>query len=155
MTTPSAVQPSPTGLARWQPSEDWVATFIGLSIVLIIGVGLLGPGPQTVKLTAAAGKTTSAQLLPLSDWRVSATIGETSASVENSITALTAGSTVVITCREGILSAKAADVLPSGIEVPVADRAQIVLANQCAADVAVSYRTSAAIPWPVFNLFNR
>ncbi|MBL8156481.1 MAG: hypothetical protein JNM70_20040 [Anaerolineae bacterium] len=155
MTTPSAAQPSRTGLARWQPSEDWLATFIGLAIVLIIGAGLLGPGPQTANLTAAAGETKSAQLLPLSGWRVTATLGGTSATVENSISALTAGSTVVITCREGTLTAQAAEVLPSGLEAPAANRAQIVLANECAADAAVSYRTSAAIPWPVFNVFNR
>jgi hypothetical protein len=142
-------------VARRQLSEDWLATFIGLAIVFVIGAGLLGPGPQTVNLTAAAGETTSTQLLPLSGWRVTATLGGTSASVEDSITALTAGSTVVITCREGTLTAQAAGALPSGVEVPAPAHAQIVLANECAADAAVSYRTSAVIPWPVFNLFNR
>lgn len=155
MSAPSVLQPTPTGLARWQPSEDWLATLIGLAIVFAIGAGLLGPGLQTVNLTAAAGETKSVQLLPLSGWRVTATLDGTSTPVENSITALTAGTTVVITCREGTFTAQLAGALPSGVETPAADRAQIVLVNECAAGSAVSYRTSAAIPWPVFNLFNR
>jgi hypothetical protein len=128
---------------------------IGLAVVFIIGAGLLGPGPQTVNLAAGAGETKSAQMLPLSGWRVTATLGGSSASVENSVSALTAGTTVIITCREGILTAEPADALPSGVEAPVANRAQLVLVNECDADAVVSYRTNPAIPWPVFNLFNR
>lgn len=31
-------------------NEDWLATFIGLGIVAVIGLGLLGPGPQRATL---------------------------------------------------------------------------------------------------------
>jgi|SRR5690606_3236754 len=134
-------------------SEDWLATIIGLVIVLIIGSGLIGPGPQNVSVNAAAGETASAALHPLSNWSVSATLDGESVSAGSLPKALTEGQTAVITCRDGELSTE--DTLPDGVGEVQAGQAQIVLANQCDAALSVNYRTSAAIPWPLFNLFNR
>lgn len=136
-------------------SEDWLATIIGLLIVLIIGSGLLGPGAQNVSVSAGAGETASAVLRPLSNWRVSATLDGESTGATTLPTALTDGQTVVITCDNGALTVESADTLPEGVNSPPEGRAQVVVVNQCDAAVSLTYRTNQTIPWPIFNLFNR
>lgn len=136
-------------------SEDWLATIIGLIIVVIIGSGLLGPGAQNVSVSAETGQTTSAALRPLSGWRVNATLDGEPASIEDAPTALADGQNILITCRDGELSTATAAAPPESVTPPPENRAQIVLVNECAAPVRVTYQTRALIPWPVFNLFSR
>jgi hypothetical protein len=144
-TTPAAQGTS----TRWQPSEDWLATFIGLAVVVIIGSGLIGPGPQTITLSAPAAETREAPAYPASGWIISARIGEASAAVENSSSILERDSTTIIECQDARLSVQTAN------GAPAAGRAQIVLMNNCDQPVSVTYKTNAVIPWPVFRVFSQ
>lgn len=136
-------------------SEDWQATIIGLAIVLIIGFGVIGAGPQNVRLTAGAGETQAIALLPISGWSVSATLAGESIPLADVPKQLAAGSTYLFTCSAGALTADPNPALQDGLTVPPAGRAQLLLINDCAGEVTITYRTSAAIRWPLFNLFSR
>ena len=156
MTThTSTVNTGNQRLSRFSISEDWLATGIGLAIVLIIAAGLIGPGPQTVNIRASGGETKSAQPLSIGGWQVSGTLGGQSASIERLPNRLDNGKTYIVTCAAGTPSADIADTLPDGFSAPPDGRAQLIVVNGCDEELALSYRTSAAIPWPVFNLFSR
>lgn len=136
-------------------SEDWLATIIGLVIVFVVGSGLLGPGAQNVSIRAEAGETTSAALRPVSGWRVSATLNGERASIIDAPTDLANGQNVVVRCIDGELLAQSEITIPEGLSAPPEDRAQVIVVNECAATVSVTYQTNALIPWPLFNLFSR
>jgi hypothetical protein len=131
-------------------SEDWLATIIGLAIVLVIGLGLLGPGPQNVSITAPPGETAEQQVLPLKTWQVSATLDGERASVENAWTGLNGGQTYLYTCRDGVISGEERPPIDSMADL---SRALVVVTNECDQQVVISQRTNPAIPWPVFGLF--
>jgi hypothetical protein len=86
---------------------------------------------------------------------VSATLGGEPTSASSLPTTLTDGQTAVITCRDDALTTESADALRGGVNPAPEGRAQVVVANQCDADVSVTYKTNPSIPWPIFNLFNR
>ena len=136
-------------------SEDWLATIIGLVIVLIVGSGLLGPGAQNVSITAPAGEMASAAVRAISGWKVSATVGDETASVAGAPTAFGVGQNAVITCSGGQLNAEIVETPPPGVDMAPEGRALVFVVNQCDTPVKVTYTTRALIPWPVFNLFSR
>lgn len=140
-------------IGRVRLSEDWLATIIGLIVVLVIGVGALGPGGQEVKVASDAGATAAKPALATSGWAASATLGGEKTKVEGASSLLSAGETTVITCQDGVLTAEAAAALPEGVEAAPSGKAQVVVVNQCDAAVEVTYKTPAAIPWPIFKLF--
>ncbi len=154
MTTIPRRANAPGALRPFKLSEDWLATGIGLAIVLVIGAGLIGPGPQTVSIKAAPGDTASAQAVAASGWTVSAMLGGAAAPIQGAITDLKDGDAVAITCQDGALTAQIAGTLPGDAQGPDGDHAVIVVTNACDAPVTVTYKKSAAIPWPIFNLFN-
>lgn len=134
-------------------SEDWLATMIGLAIVLLIGLGLLGPGPQNVTITAPPGETVGSIVLPLSGWQVSATLGGEQTPVENAWTTLSNGQAYRYACREGEI---AGEETPPGSDAGAgSSRALVIVVNECDQEVVITQRTSPAIPWPAFGLFGR
>ena len=135
-------------------SEDWLATLIGLLIVLIIGAGLLGPGARTIMINADAGETASASMPLLNGWSVSAAVDGEPASVSGALTAFDQGIQSVITCIDGQLAAEARDLTGEGATMPD-DYAELTIVNGCDVSVSVTYRINRAIPYPVFNIFNR
>jgi hypothetical protein len=62
-------------------NEDWLATIIGLAIVVIIALGVIGPGPQSITINAPAGETRTTTLLPLDNWSASMTLDGKSGTV--------------------------------------------------------------------------
>lgn len=142
------------GNVSFSLSEDWLATIIGLLIVLIIGAGLLGPGARSISVSADAGETASTSAPLLSGWHVSATIDGEPASVTGAATAFKQGTQAVITCRSGQLETQTRDLTAEGATMPD-DYAEVVIVNECDAPVGVTYRINRAIPYPVFNLFTR
>lgn len=130
-------------------SEDWQATLIGLAIVAVIGLGLIGPGPQTVTLKAAAGAAAEASAPAAGGWKTSATLDGAKVDVAGAVSsALAAGSLYAFTCQDGALALEAAAENGAGT-------AQIALANECAGEAVVTLKRDNAIPWPLFGLFAR
>ncbi|MBI5928912.1 MAG: hypothetical protein HY862_06365 [Chloroflexi bacterium] len=134
-------------------SEDWLATIIGLVIVLIVGVGALGPGPQTAKLTAAAGESTSVEVLARDGWELTTTIGGEKVKVQSPFTDLKSGTIYTYECRDG-------EITPLTEQLDTATRedsskALISLQNNCEAKVVLTYQTKFAIRWPIFGLFTK
>ncbi|CAG0983864.1 hypothetical protein ANRL2_02649 [Anaerolineae bacterium] len=132
-------------------SEDWLATIVGLIIVLIVGVGVLGPGPQTAKLTTAAGESMGMEVLARDDWKITATVGGEKFKITAPYTNLESGKTYAYECRDG-------QILPLAEAVDTAtredaDKAYISLLNNCDAKVVMTYQTDLAIRWPIFGLF--
>ncbi len=152
-TTPRATAPEARS-RTFKLSEDWLATGIGLAIVLLLGVGALGPGPQSVSVEAVPGETASVQALAAHGWTASATLGGTVVPIQGAITDLGDGDAILITCESGALRAQIAGTLPGDAQGPDGDHAVIVVSNTCDAPVTVTYKKSAAIPWPIFNLFD-
>lgn len=139
-------QPQPA--RRFSLSEDWLATIIGLIIVAIVGLGLLGPGPQSVTLTAKPGETIEKTAKPRDGWKTSATIGGEKVTVADAPKQLFDGQPYPFTCADGTISAEAGDLtasFPSG--------AHLSLTNNCDADASITYTTSAAVRWPLFGIF--
>jgi hypothetical protein len=134
-------------------SEDWLATIIGLAIVLVIGLGLIGPGPQNVTITAPPGEESQRAVLPLKTWQVSATLGGEAASIENAWTALNGGQAYFYTCRDGVITGE--EQPPAGDMGTVSSRSLVIITNECDQEVIITQRTNPAIPWPVFGLFGR
>jgi hypothetical protein len=128
-------------------SEDWQATLVGLAIVAVIGLGLIGPGPQTVTLTAAPGAAAEAAAPAAAGWKTSAALGGDSVPVAGAVVTLMAGSVYEFACRDGAvaLETRADD----------AGQPQLALTNDCAADAVVTLKRDNAIPWPVFGLLAR
>lgn len=129
-------------------SEDWQATLIGLAIVAVIGLGLIGPGPQTVTLKAAAGAAAEASAPAAGGWKASATLDGAKVDVVGAVSALAAGRVYAFTCQDGALALETAAENGAGT-------AQIALTNDCAGEVALTLKRDNAIPWPLFGLFAR
>lgn len=128
-------------------SEDWIATLIGLAIVLIIGVGLIGPGPQTVTLEADAGSTDESEARAMDGWAVTATLDGEKVTIETPFESLDAGKTYTYRCEKGQIIAT------GSVDNPDLDdnQALLILDNQCEASVALTAKTESAIPWPLFQ----
>lgn len=135
-----------------QLPEDWIATGIGLLIVLIIGTGLLGPGAQSATLKAQAGESAQAALLALDGWQIGS---EGAAAPSNPVSALVAGAAYQYQCADGQIMAQQLDALPDGINPPDAGKALVLLSNQCEQAITLTYRRDAALRWPLFGLLGR
>lgn len=133
-------------------NEDWLATLVGLVIVLIVGAGLLGPGAQNVTLQAASFESVSQDVRAMDGWQASATLGGERVSIVDAPTIFEAGGHYTFTCLQGGLTAARTDAPPEGVALPP-DHARITLSNECQAGVSLSLRTNPIIPWPVFRLF--
>lgn len=140
-------------LPTFKLNEDWLATIAGLVIALIIGLGLLGPGSQTVTLSAEGGKNAARPALAIGGWSASATIGGIRATLADAPRQLEQGKTYVITCKDGALSAAVAETLPDGLNPVPADRAQLALANTCAEPVSLTFTSRPIVPYPLFRIF--
>jgi hypothetical protein len=143
-----------TAGTRFKLSEDWLATLIGLGIVLVIGAGLIGPGPQSSKLSAEAGATRSVDVVATDGWHVTASLGGESISVSGAASDLDEGTQTVYACADGAITLADDVALPVDLEAPGDDQAQIVLVNGCDAALTLTLKTDPAIRWPVFNLFD-
>lgn len=133
-------------------NEDWLATIIGLLIIAVIGLGLLGPGPQSVTVTTEAGAANSSPARAISGWSASATLAGERLTLENAPTTLENGRIYVFTCREGAITVEVTDAPPESL----ADgRALLTLVDECDGAVTLTYRTTAAIVWPVFGVLGR
>lgn len=135
-----------------QLSEDWIATGIGLLIVLIIGTGLIGPGAQNATLKAQAGESAQAALLALDGWQIGS---EGAAVPANPVSRLVAGAAYQYQCTEGQMTAQQLDALPDGINPPGAGKALVLLQNDCEQAITLTYRRDAALRWPLFGLLGR
>ncbi|MCA9905176.1 MAG: hypothetical protein KC547_15075 [Anaerolineae bacterium] len=134
-------------------SEDWLATLVGLAIVAVIGFGLLGPGAQSVKLSAAPGESAEATAPVMSGWKTSATLdGEALALPADMPTQFENQTVYALTCADGAISASATQDLT--VSYPP-DGAPVVLDNQCAGDVVVTFATDPILRWAPFGLFTR
>lgn len=144
---------SPSGGRRPRLSEDWLATIIGLLIVAAIGLGLIGPGPQTASLKAAPGESAAVYVKTASGWKVSATLGGDSLTPNDAPTTLTR-TTYFFVCQDGQIAPQP---LGPGLTLPdpPPGEAQLVFTNNCDQDAALSYKTDYVIPWPAFGLFKR
>ena len=136
-------------------SEDWVATLIGLGIVAVIALGLIGPGPQKVTLSTAAGETATQDVLALDGWHVSATLGDDPLMLNEAADALQAGTVYAYDCTDGTVSLLADDAAGEIDVTPAEGQAALALVNHCEQDLTITYKTSTAIPWPLFGLFAR
>jgi hypothetical protein len=134
-------------------NEDWLATLVGLAIVLIVGAGLLGPGAQNVTLQAAPFESISQDVRAMDGWQASATLGGERVSITDAPTTFEAGNFYTFTCMQGALNAARTDATPEGVTSPPPGYATIVLSNGCQAGVSLSLRTNPIIPWPVFRVF--
>jgi hypothetical protein len=143
-------QPDP-GKRRFSLSEDWQATLIGLAIVALIGIGLFGPGPQSLNLKAAPGESVSKTAVPTSGWKISATLGGEKITVENAPTTFLEAQDYPFTCSAGLITAEAGD---SSLSLPPGG-AYLSLTNNCDAEVSLTFSTDHAIRWPLFGLFKR
>jgi hypothetical protein len=139
-------------VAKFKLSEDWLATLIGLAIVLVIGAGLLGPGPQRIVLKASPGETHSMEALARDDWEVSATLGGDKVKVGQPLTTLAEGQTYVYTCQAGAIAPNAERQSQVEAKAPSEDHVQLVLVNECDQQVALTYQTDYAVHWPLFGL---
>jgi hypothetical protein len=129
-------------------SEDWLATIVGLIIVAAIGVGLLGPGAQTVALSAEPGATVEADALAAAGWTIRAQIGETAVPVDGAPATLESGASLEFVCE--------ADTITAGNGAPVEnDQVVLSLVNHCAAPVTLTYSRPAALPWPLSKSLGR
>ncbi|MGQ9887603.1 MAG: hypothetical protein ACUVSX_03845 [Aggregatilineales bacterium] len=137
----------PFALSLSTLSEDWQATLIGLAIVAAIGLGLIGPGPQTVTLKAGNGAAAEMSALAASGWKISATLDGDKIDVAGGVSALAVGSLYAFACRDGAVALEAAAV---GDGQP-----RLTLINDCAGEVVVTLKRAGAIPWPLFGWFAR
>ncbi len=124
-------------------NEDWLATIIGLALVAVVALGLLGPGPQNVTITAEPGEMTSREVIDRENARVTGRIGEDSVQIEGN------GSSAYA-CENAVLRA-----LSSDAAVVASGRVTLTLDNQCDQPASITYRTDAALRWPLFNVLGR
>lgn len=139
---------------RFSLSEDWLATLIGLAIVLVISSGLLGPGPQIVTLKAKPGEIASADALAVAGWKAAATLGSDKVSAEAAPSVLESARTYGFTCAQGQIKGDV-EVANMVSGVPPAGKAALVLDNHCDQDAALTFTTDPAIRWPLFSLLAR
>ena len=145
---------------RFSLSEDWLATLIGLSIVALVGFGLLGPGAQKHELKAVAGESASAYALPISGWKAAFKLDGEKVTVEGAPATLAPEDTaaparvVAFVCDGGEL--RLDPELAATISArPEGGKATLLLVNNCSVPATVTYTTSSIIRWPLFNLFGR
>jgi hypothetical protein len=139
--------------AAFKINEDWLATLIGLALVVVVGFGLLGPGAQSVALSADPGASAANEARAVGGWGVSLKLdGETVNGVA-APTALSAGRSYVFTCDNGAVSVSESETPPAGVAAPANGRAQLVLVNNCDAPLSLTYSIGALVRWPLFNLF--
>ncbi|MBL8145344.1 MAG: hypothetical protein JNL34_03075 [Anaerolineae bacterium] len=145
---------------RFSLSEDWLATLIGLLLVAVIGFGLLGPGAQSHKLTAAAGESANAYALPIGGWKAAFTVDGEKVTVADAPTSLEPESAdaparvVAFTCADGQLALDP-DLAATISARPEGGKATLLLVNDCDVPVTVTYTTDPIVRWPLFNLFAR
>lgn len=163
MTENNTPQP-PAAPSPWAwLTEDWLATSIGIVIVLLLGLGALGAGPQEVKLSAKAGTDENAEALAHDGWGVTAKLGDDEVDVANAPTTFDEGSVYVFVCENGALRYRSADELANldGISLaqaapypkPDEGNALLVVDNRCDGKVSLTFKTKAAIRWPIFDIF--
>jgi hypothetical protein len=130
-------------------NEDWLATLIGLLIVAVIGLGVLGPGPQNVTVNALPGEVDSAQVSPSAGAQVSALLGEAAVLVQDG------GEGLLFLCEAGTIRViTAAEQASRRADVPP-DQGNFALINNCDQPAQITFKTSAALRWPLLNVFNR
>lgn len=140
---------------RFSLNEDWLATIIGLVLVAIVGLGLLGPGAQSVKLEARAGESApAAYVLPIAGWKVSATLDGQKIAVPDAPTTLDRESVTAFVCADGQLTLDP-DLAATISARPPGGKATLLLINNCDGKVVLTYATDPLIRWPLFNLFAR
>ena len=136
---------------KFSLTEDWLATIIGLLIIVVIGRGLIGPGPQKVELSAAAGGTDQTQARAMSGWSVSVKIGDTDVAIgfADQLDQLQADTMYQFACHnENEIEVR---VLQGGVEE---GEALLTLDNDCTEEITITLKISdTAIPWPAFGLF--
>jgi hypothetical protein len=144
-----------------QWNEDWLATVIGLSMVAVVGLGIVGPGPQTVQVTAAPGEANSRPIWEGGAPTLSAQLGDESVAIGGS------AENWAFVCQDGGVQHVQSAVynalvgqqnpLPGGTvtERVTTTVVSVSVANDCDQDVTVTYKTNAAIRWPLMNLFGR
>jgi len=129
---------------RFRLNEDWQATILGLFIALIIGLGVLGPGGQTVTTKAAAGQTASKEVPTGGGYTVSGLLGKDKLPI-SAPTELNGGADYVFTCQDGVVTLE---------ERPrEGGAAHVTVANRCDQDVQITYTRRALIPYPLFRVF--
>ncbi|MDX2140657.1 MAG: hypothetical protein SF123_21420 [Chloroflexota bacterium] len=143
-------------------SEDWLATIIGLAIVAVVALGLLGPGPQNVTVRAEPGEFASAIVGDSFFRQVTICIGDTTTEINTQVGFLNDVG-YAFWCRgRGIQVIKQMDVrgIPELqdndiIITPQFGRLSFWIQNDCDQPASITYRTDAAIRWPLFNVFGR
>lgn len=134
-------------------SEDWLATLIGLGIVVVIGFGLLGPGEQDSTTTVEPGGAETIDLPAGAGWQVTADM----AFVPDTtlFTSLAAGRVYRYDCQDGFLTT--AEGVPAGltVEPPPAGMAQLWLSNACDVAFSLTYKHDSILRWPLFGVFAR
>lgn len=134
-------------------NEDWLATLIGLALVVIVGLGLLGPGAQSVAIKADPGASAAKEARALGGWSVSVKLDGAKVEGVSAPKALTAGSTYIFTCADGAVTVAESATPPDGVNAPASGKAQLVVVNDCAAPLELSYSIGALVRWPLFNIF--
>lgn len=129
---------------RFRLSEDWQATLLGLTVALIIGLGVLGPGGQTITTKAAAGQTASKDIPTGGGYTVSAQFGKDKLSI-SAPTELSGGADYRFTCQNGTVTLETRPL--------EGNAATVTIANQCDQDVQITYTRRALIPYPLFRVF--
>lgn len=129
-------------------SEDWQATIIGLLLVVIIGLGLLGPGPHKVTMTATAGETVNTGIDALGGWSVSVKVNGETVDTSEFPDDINDNQIVVFACADGVVTAESIE--DSTVSM---DTAQLTLINNCDAEVEVKYEIKATVQWPLFRVF--
>lgn len=144
-----------TPRARFTLSEDWIATLIGLALVLIVGSGLFGPGPQSEKVSAEAAETTLTEVKAVDSWSLNAKMGDTKLPIRRPVSNLADGQRVIYTCTDNVLERSEAASLPPGeYPDPASGHAQVAVINTCPAAVTLTLKTDYAVRWPAFGLFD-
>ena len=134
--------------SKFSLSEDWLATFAGLGIVLIIALGTLGPGPQKITLSAGSGESERVNALAISGWSISLKIDDVKEDPVGFPAALDEDQAYSFTCNNDEISVVVTDT--ANLE----GKALLSLTNNCAGEVTIIYETEATIPWPLFRIFD-
>jgi len=143
-------------MPKFKLTEDWLATLTGWVIVLVIGAGLIGPGPQKANLSADAGEITTRSAMAVGGWSISATLDGTAITADTAFDSLEDGGIYAYTCANGSLTAQQLTALPEGIDaaLPEDGDALLILDNGCEGALALNYSISVFVRWPLFGLFS-
>lgn len=150
-TSVPSVQNAPR--AALKLNEDWLATLIGLALVVIVGFGLLGPGAQNVALKADPGATAAKEARALGGWSVSVKLNGAKVDGVEAPKTLVDGHSYVFTCANGAVSVAESATPPEGVNAPAAGKAQLVVVNNCDAPLDLGYSIGGLVRWPLFNIF--